>query len=410
MSTASSSHKSTWIKALAVLASGQLKLFEFPYTVGTNGLLEQKEEDAVISMGLGMSAKGDPLNMGGVLPDVRLWNANCEWIGRVQVQKLTRVRHGGMHETLIPIKTTQQPVWTLFSAHDDGVCIAYATMSFPDDSTYMWLGDWSKVCNRQWYYSNIYLFGTGHKPLCHWIDKDGQKQQTALNLHWPSFTFYSQDDVPKTEGAVQAYKDFVCDAAFHSRTDHEPTSLWCDENIEMPQEQGDLYRSGDAAKGDPPPGYNGNGKRETPHERTCERRSVAAAAAAKKRRNTRHDKSLVITADPAHSAEELCAHPSSRGPNLVNTVEGNYCHMSDKTLWPVCAGEEVADNCFDKDAQVLRTGGLSARDSQYDEIIDWTADQSQADRRESSDLPPEKKVTWRQWLGFSKRFLNPFSW
>ncbi|RYP25908.1 hypothetical protein DL768_011672 [Monosporascus sp. mg162] len=151
--------------------------------------------------------------------------------------------------------------------------------------------------------------------------------------------------------------------AFHSRTDHEPTGLWCDENIEMPEEQHDLYRPGHAAKGNQPPDYDGKDKRESPYERTC----------------------------------------------MVNTVEGNYCHMSDKTLWLVCAGEEVADDCFDKDPQVLRAEGLSARDSKYDEIMDWTADQPQGNRRGSSDLLLEEKLTWRQWLILSKRFLKHFS-
>ncbi|RYP25907.1 hypothetical protein DL768_011671 [Monosporascus sp. mg162] len=108
-------HKSTWIKALA----------------------EEGEEDVILSTGLGMSAKGDPLNTGGVLPDIRRWNADCECIGRVQLQTLATVKHGGERGTLVPIKTTQQPVWTLFSANDDGVCLAYPTMCFPDNSTYM---------------------------------------------------------------------------------------------------------------------------------------------------------------------------------------------------------------------------------------------------------------------------------
>ncbi|RYP29906.1 hypothetical protein DL767_006505 [Monosporascus sp. MG133] len=189
--SAPSTHKSTGIKALAVLASGEAQSVRVPL--------------------------------------------HC----RVQLQTLTRVKHGGERETLIPTKATQQPVWALCSANDDGVCIAYATMCFPGDSTYMWLGGWSKVCH-----SNIYLFGTGHKPLCHWIDRDGQKKQ-----------------------------------------------------------------------------------RRAPWRRT-----------------------------------------------RISSARRAYNSGIDKTLWPVCAGEEVADDCFDKDAQVPRTGGLSARDSQYDEIIDWTAD------------------------------------
>ncbi|RYP76225.1 hypothetical protein DL770_007267 [Monosporascus sp. CRB-9-2] len=130
--------------------------------------------------------------MGGVLPDIRLWNANCEWIGRVQLQTLARVKQRDERETLMPVKTTQQPWYCITSTYSGPAISRYAIGS-------------TKTARR-------------------------------------------------TEGTVEASKHFVCETALHSRTDHEPTSLLCDEAIEMHEEQHDSYRPGDAAKGQPAAG------------------------------------------------------------------------------------------------------------------------------------------------------------
>ncbi|RYP08000.1 hypothetical protein DL764_002146 [Monosporascus ibericus] len=178
----------------------------------------------------------------------------------------------------------------------------------------------------------------------------GKAQDVRVPLHRRTMC-------PSQRAPWRRTKIWSARGAFRSRTNHRDA-----------EEQHDSYHPGDAAKGNQHPNYDGNGKREVSREHTF----------------AGHYRRLDTLGGGA------VRDPTSRGPNLVNTVEGNYCDMSDQTLWLVCVGEEVADDCFDKDAQVSRAEGLSARDSQHDEIIDWTADQSQADRRRNSDSPRKR--------------------
>lgn len=83
------------------------------------------------------------------------------------------------------------------------------------------------------------------------------------------------------------------------------------------------------------------------------------------------DKRLVLSADAQHNAADLCASPDSLGPDFVNTVTGQFCKMSDKTLHPICS-PSVTDNCFNVNTQKLVIGGVSVRDQVYSKVIDWS--------------------------------------
>ena len=82
-----------------------------------------------------------------------------------------------------------------------------------------------------------------------------------------------------------------------------------------------------------------------------------------------NDTRLVITSDVNQRAADICADAASLGPDLFNVVEGQFCQMSSKTLYPVCDAA-VTDNCFNGDTQKLVIGGISTRDEQYSRVID----------------------------------------
>lgn len=81
------------------------------------------------------------------------------------------------------------------------------------------------------------------------------------------------------------------------------------------------------------------------------------------------------------SASDLCGSGLSMGPDFVNLVEGKFCRMSDKTLWPTCDrlahGGGVAgpaDDCFDVESRQLVVGGKVTRSKPYSKEIHYPLD------------------------------------
>lgn len=76
-----------------------------------------------------------------------------------------------------------------------------------------------------------------------------------------------------------------------------------------------------------------------------------------------HDRRLVVSSLPAHSADELCRHPMSLGPSFVSLTEGTYCNMKTREVLPLCA-DGLTTGCFDLEAEttVDRTSLLEGRE------------------------------------------------
>jgi hypothetical protein len=55
-----------------------------------------------------------------------------------------------------------------------------------------------------------------------------------------------------------------------------------------------------------------------------------------RKRPESHDSILVISSLPRSSAEDLCAHRNSMGPDFVSLREKAFCDMSAKELYPLC--------------------------------------------------------------------------
>jgi hypothetical protein len=88
---------------------------------------------------------------------------------------------------------------------------------------------------------------------------------------------------------------------------------------------------------------------------------------------------LIITAKQVHSARELCESETSYGPDTVSTVEGLFCDMETKTLYPVCEeGTNNNDICFDVDSKHLRLSngekvrqGRATIPKEYNTVSNW---------------------------------------
>jgi hypothetical protein len=76
-----------------------------------------------------------------------------------------------------------------------------------------------------------------------------------------------------------------------------------------------------------------------------------------KTRQLIHASRLVVTALPLHSDVERCDDVYSLGPDMVSMVENMFCDMSEKRLWPVCAGNTTS-YCFNMGSQTVKASDI----------------------------------------------------
>lgn len=80
---------------------------------------------------------------------------------------------------------------------------------------------------------------------------------------------------------------------------------------------------------------------------------------------------LRISHHVEHSASELCGMDRSWGPDFISVVEGLYCDMCERDLYPLCANEHQTE-CFDIDERVLRSSeSLRQRVKKYISVEVW---------------------------------------
>ena len=360
----------SFAKALSVLANGHVRL----YSISMDSNAVVGNFDTMFTIAIALTKKGSNLDVGGVAPDIRMWNAECDYMEGMKENDQYQVAPGTIFEVKVHSDIPQQMPYTLITANENAICIATIGVTMVDESAYYWIGDWARECNRDWFYSNIYIQGTDRKTKCQWIDRNHDRPESAFMIHWPSFTMM-KEDMPKTAQGEKRLKNFICNEAFLSHKEYDPHMIKCDKNIHKPGfKQDDFYPyDQDLTEGFPPsnkpPPFGHVGPGAVPNRGGPSRRAEPPQNPGY--RNNTHNDWLVVTDDPEHSALDLCAHPRSLGPNLVNTAEGSYCHMVDRTVWPVCA-DETTDDCFDSNGQVLIRRGIQARGVQFNTVLDWS--------------------------------------
>ncbi|KAM5429669.1 hypothetical protein McanMca71_007098 [Microsporum canis] len=117
-------------------------------------------------------------NSGGDLPDVRIWNEVGDFVGKTVDPE--KVEAGNIGE--IKVQHDNQGVYTLSSANDDTVCIAWVSTAWTDDGSgnkYAVTGDFSEPCVP----SNLRISDKmDHQPNCFWIDKNGDQPMTGFQV------------------------------------------------------------------------------------------------------------------------------------------------------------------------------------------------------------------------------------
>ncbi|KAK7752004.1 hypothetical protein SLS62_005966 [Diatrype stigma] len=338
------------------VVQGGLGVIQF----GKENFAKPNAGQSTIRIAVGLDVDGGLSNAGGKLPDVRLFNEAGDFLG-IEVDPGT-VESGGFADINVTHAgdSTQQATYALFSANDDAICIAYAAITWPGGDTYSWIGDWGHKCGGSWYYSNYFISGNPDKPDCLWIDKNNDSPQTGFQVHWPEFSIedsgYTEESDDKDEKI-----DYLCNAGppfkMHVHPDEDPNSitLWSlSSQRSAATETGTSYGPSKHPK-----------SARFQHDRHHPRSNGTDHSGL-------HFKRLVMDDNPKHTGRDLCENPMSLGPDYVSVYDWSFCRMSDKTLWPVCRSD-VTDDCFNTDLKQLIVGGVAARGSPYESVLDWTS-------------------------------------
>lgn len=282
----------------------------------------------------------------------RIWNNYGEFTG--MIADPGHVDDGKVGT--INVNHDNQGVYSLFSANNDAICVAWVTTTYTDDlggNNYAVSGDFGRICGGTWYASGMFPdSGSDYQPDCFWIDKNGDQPNTGFQVRWPSFanTEYDASDTDPDQ--------FCNNVIFGMRTENDPKAI-------------NYYTKRDEAGIKTPQ----SAKRSQPIKRAAWMSTQ-----------------LVASDSKSHSAQKLCESDTSLGPDFVHTSEGLFCDMTAKTLYPLCntgnftgsspVSFSNSTECFDMDSKSLtstlarRGAVLPVKRSPYESVKDWRLDQS----------------------------------
>ena len=298
---------------------------------------------------------------------------------------------------------------------DNGICISLISGITNGGLEFLWTGDIGRVCGAPWYPQRnaIGQLSDAHDyaPACVWIDGNADDDHIwrGFNFHLSSFPGSQSDNTTitnarnlakswhgnldllcKSEPRFSMYEDIEIGNSIRyfnnnpSGPPEEPDVVAAVLGVDnwawgekVPREKLPVANKGrflapvlqcvdDENPDCPPkgPSFNRNlpelpNVLGNPSKRSLEARQAATRAYVKKRQAIHADR-LIVTALEYHSAVDLCDSPYSLGPDMVSTLEGMFCDMSEKRLWPVCTAD-TASYCFDMNSQTVRgsnVGGL----------------------------------------------------
>ena len=330
------------------IVSGALGIVQF----GMDNFAAPETAASKIRLGVGLDISGGLSSAGGDLPDVRLWNEGGDFLG--MSADPGKIDDGSTKEITVTHNgdNGQQATYALFSANTDAICVAYVSITWPDGNEYGWIGDWGRKCGATWYFSSLYIKGTDQQPDCMWIDGNGDQPQTGFQVHFPEFVTEKEGELPEGKDF-----DYFCNSGppFSIHTDHDPHGItyWT-----SAKRSGTAMSYGPSKEGKIP-------RRQASGDGTNNGTSVSALA---------HNQ-LVVDNNPHHPTASLCEHENSLGPDFANIADGQFCRMSDKTLWPIC-NDDITDSCFNLQEQELVINGVAARAQKYHTILTWGNEES----------------------------------
>ncbi|GAP85847.1 hypothetical protein SAMD00023353_1401440 [Rosellinia necatrix] len=342
------------------LISGFLGIIQF----GIDNIPEVESVGSTVRVRVGLDFNGRLSNTGGDLPDIRLFNEAGEFIG-ITADPGT-VKSGMAGDITVEHKSNlgQQATYTLFSANNDAICIAYASITWPNGEEYGWVGDWGRQCGGSWYYSNVYISASSYTPDCLWIDGNNNQPQTGFQIHWPEFA--NDNPIPDSLEGQHTKIDHLCNSGppfqMHTYPDKDPRSImyWAPRSGRSLSDKRVL----ETATSYGPPKHAVSARFESEQDYNEANQTTTPQLIGM---------SMVISDSEKHSAEDLCNSATSYGPDFMNIKSEIFCRMSDKTIWPICNAANIIDNCFNTGLSQLVLNGIATRDEPYHNVIDWTS-------------------------------------
>ena len=349
------------------LNAGALVACSLPY----DKLAEKpKTESTQVQIGIGSGVD----NTGGSVPHVALWDQGGNRIGQSYGDANGHWDSGTLNEIDVEHKQNggkkAQPEYLQVVAWEgDGICISMVSVT-SNGAQWGWTGDMAKMCGGDWFPST-YMLGDGtDTPSCIWIDSDhtnGIRAQ-GFSLHMPDF---AQRDGRKM--ALEDTPETNCKSGPRQ-------TFWYDR---LPDQQPDFFK--------PPLKYTPDGG-DVDTKRVVTRKADLYPFPPRprhkrdimKRSANLKEGHIVISDFPAHSAKEVCEHPTSLGWDFVSTVEGIYCDITAREWWPLCS-DKVKTGCFDLDKREMRGNAPGHKGSQRRDLLTG---------REISDKKYQTEDTW----------------
>ncbi|KAI9794611.1 MAG: hypothetical protein M1816_004498 [Peltula sp. TS41687] len=352
--------------------------------VGMIGLgkdLFAAKEGATTNVRVHVGLAKDSSNTGGSLPDIALFDAFGNVVGRKESSDNGHVKNGNYVDIRVEHNdkndNRQSEYLSISAGNTDAICVAGITVTWPDAGKQAWVGDIGRMCEVDWFYSETIIGEGNNKPACIWLDSDGTNglHYAGMAMHITDFAFASG----RTE-QYQNNRDTMCKSAPRFKM-YPKLGFW--DNIpffDPPLKYvAETLADEDTAKvlvpgkiNDPGPGS------ERPRKKTChdyrglsictrdEENQFEEPAERKVAENVHFMAGqLIVSESKGHSAKELCESKTSKGPDFVSTTEKLYCDMKEKKVYPLCV--KATDRaCFDETIQKLRpAAGPRRRDGAW---------------------------------------------
>lgn len=339
----------------------------------------------------GLSSDGLKTTSGNI-PGVAIWASSGKFIGKVMGVYNYVIDDGKYYEHEIKGPKLSTEYVSISAFGKDALCVAAVSVTSPTGQQGAWLGDVGMKCGAPWYPSNLVIPGSSPelRPACVWIDQDGAADghpNKGITLHLPSFSGVK-------DGLAQEYNN---DTATMCKS-LPRFSMWTSRSVHMtlPIFSPAIEFNEDGSDKDLPFVLSPSmmeSETTAPQDPTGTKLGVADGASAmlagpitqvgpsarKIKRGIAqplHDQ-LIVSNVTSHSARQLCESQTSAGPDFVSLVEGLFCDMVEKTLWPVCASGQSQGSCFDLNEKTIRhlTPELRLRElgrSTYRNVQTWS--------------------------------------
>ena len=333
------------LEILGIVETGLQLLDTFQNQFPSQSSGENSDVTSTVRVGIGMGTQaGDPGNMGGNPPTIALYDDNGEALGHEMGDASAVIDAGGFGDIRVSqgSKTVSPTYIAIEAGGNNAICIAYIALTDPAQNYQAWTGDYGYECGMVWYYSDTRFGGDNHQPRCGWVDGDNTNNinTQAIGMHIPDFNYnqkgLAQQMINNTSTMCNSLPRFGRYSAWDVGKNTLPVfspplqykSDGSDANLDALWTAGNL--NGGTLGTVVPASSSEITKRNT---NSTESRQT-------------HQDTIVITNLSAHNVTELCTHPRSRGPSIVNTLEGFFCDMASGTLWPICS-ETTSCGCLD---------------------------------------------------------------